>query len=170
MGWKNVKEYYRIEHAVQVTDAGICIGSPYIHNLIVIGLDGTLAKRDDGRCNEELRRYMAEFDADPQTLKRMVVTPDTFEKSVTVYTYDDGEILEKQCEVLGWPNVTHDGQMMYDNTHWTDRAKAVARARSNAEAWVRSCKERVATKAKELADSETMLASWEANVRKLAAI
>jgi len=37
MGWKNIKEHYRINHYVQVTEQGICIGSPYIHNIIVIG-------------------------------------------------------------------------------------------------------------------------------------
>ena len=47
MGWKNIKEHYRIGHAVQVTDAGICIGSPYIHNIIIIGVDGTLKKRTE---------------------------------------------------------------------------------------------------------------------------
>ena len=30
MGWKNIKEHYRIGHTVHVTDKGICIGSPYI--------------------------------------------------------------------------------------------------------------------------------------------
>lgn len=30
MGFKNLKEHYRIKHIVQVTDAGICIGSPWL--------------------------------------------------------------------------------------------------------------------------------------------
>jgi len=45
MGWKNVKEHYRIGHSVQVTEQGVCIGSPYVHNLIVVGLDGRFVKR-----------------------------------------------------------------------------------------------------------------------------
>ena len=116
MGWKNVKESYGIVHTVQVTDKGICIGSPYIHDLIVIGLDGAVKKRDYGYGNQDLKRYMQEFDADPDKLKRLVLSDDHFAASVTVFTYDGGDIVEKLCEAPGWPNVTHDGEMMYDNT------------------------------------------------------
>ncbi len=47
MGWKNVKDLYGIKHTVQMTEKGICIGSAYVHDLIVIGLDGVLKKRDE---------------------------------------------------------------------------------------------------------------------------
>src|ERR1043166_9084890 len=105
MGWKNVKESYGIVHTVQVTDKGICIGSPYIHDLIVIGLDGAVKKRDYGYGNQDLKRYMQEFDADPDKLKRLVLSDDHFAASVTVFTYDGGEFVEKLCEAPGWPNV-----------------------------------------------------------------
>lgn len=132
MGWKNVKEHYRIEHIVQVTEAGICIGSPYIHNLIAIGMDGAIKKADDGRVNEDLRRYMSEFTADPAKLRELIKAPDKFTASIPVYTYDGGEILEKFCEKPGWPNVTHDGHIQYENIFSTDKAKVVRWAKENA--------------------------------------
>jgi hypothetical protein len=130
MGWKNIKEAYRIEHQVRVTSDGICIGSPYIHDIIVIGLDGTIKKRyDDGRINEDLLRYQKEFDAEPEKLRELAIAPDKFTTFIPVYTYDGGEIIQKFCEALGWPNVTHDGDMMYENTFSTDKAKMVKHAK-----------------------------------------
>lgn len=133
MGWKNVKTHYRIEHTVQVTEAGICIGSPYIHNIIVIGQDGTITRSYTGQ-NDDLVRYQKEFNDDPETLKRLIQEPDIFEASVQVFTYKGGEILEKQCEALGWPNVTHDGQIMHDNTFSPVKAQVVKWAKEEAAA------------------------------------
>lgn len=170
MSWKNVKEFYRIGHAVCVTDAGICIGSPYIHNIIVISLAGIVTKRyEDRRSNEDLHRYQQEFDADPAKLKQLVQSPDTFTASVPVYTYDDGDILEKQCEKPGWPNVTHDGCMMYENTFSTDKAKVVSWAKRNAAARVNCAKRRLTELQKDLADAEKFLAESEGHVAKLEA-
>lgn len=144
MGWKNIKEHYNIGHHVQVTEAGICIGSSFIHNLIVIGLHGKVTKPFRERTNEDLQRYQREFDADPAKLAELVSAPDTFAASVTVYTYDSttSAIIEKQCETPGWPNLTHDGEMMYDNTFSTDRTKVVEWAKENARIGIKWAKER----------------------------
>lgn len=125
MGWKAVKEYYKIKHIVQVTGQGICIGSPYVHNLIVIGLDGSILKRHDFAFNEDLCRYQAEMDANPGTLKSLVQQEDEFGETISVYTYDNGEILEKRCEVPGHPNLTTDGLLMYNNTFSMDRSQVI---------------------------------------------
>lgn len=145
MGWKNVKEHYRIGHYVQVTPEGVCIGSGYIHDLIVISQDGTLRKRYDGSgSSADLARYQDEMDKDPDKLRELVATPDVFEKAVVVYTYQRGEITEKVCEVPGWPNVTHDGCMMYENTFSTDKSKVIAWAKQNAALEVEYLEETIA--------------------------
>lgn len=133
MGWKNVKEHYKIEHMVQVTEEGICIGSPYIHDIIRISLDGQITKRYRNSVNADLARYQREFDADPAMLARLIQAPDTFTASIPVYTYKGGRILEKLCEELGWPNVTHDGLEMYENTFSANKNQAVAWAKQNAD-------------------------------------
>ena len=158
MGWKNIKEHYRISHYVQVTQKGICIGSPYIHDIIVIGMDGVFKKRYDGAAtNLNLQRYQYEMDGDPSKLKKLLWSEDKFDKSVTVYTYDDGEILEKLCEEPGWPNVTHDGKMMYDNEFSTDKAKVVKWAKENAEAGVEISMGRVAEAKAQLVEASDHL-------------
>ena len=136
MGWKNIKEHYRISHFVQVAPKGICIGSPYIHDIIVIGMDGVIKKRYgvDRVVNPDLKRYQVEIDADISKFKELLKSEDKFDKSITVYTHNDGEILEKLCEELGWPNVTHDGEMMYDNEFSTDKLKVVKWAKEGEEA------------------------------------
>lgn len=134
MSWKNVKEHYGIVHQVQVTDDGICIGSPYVHNIIVIDGEGRIAKEDDRTLNQDLQRYLSDMKADPDKLKQLIDAPDIFAASLPVFTYKGAEIIEKQCEQLGWPNVTHDGQMMYQNMFFADRESALAAARTNCEA------------------------------------
>jgi len=170
MGWKKVRDHYQVKHAVQVTEAGICIGSPYIHNIIVIGSDGKVKKKyDSGRSNEDLRRIQDEMDADPAMLHKMVLTADTFEKSITVYTYAGGEIIECKCEELGWPNVTHGGSMMFENTFSADKAQVVQWAKRNAELGVKYAIESVEDAEKQLAERRNRLAKNESDLAKLEA-
>lgn len=139
MGWKTVKELYKIGHTVHVVGDCIWIGSAYISKIIAIGPDGNVRSRGEqcgGIGDGDLLRYLTDFDRDPEALRLAVEAEDQFSASVTVYTYSGSEIIEKLCEVPGWPNVTHDGQIMYDNTHFTDRDKAVECAKRNASAAV----------------------------------
>lgn len=167
MGHKLLKEHYRIGHAVRVTDKGICIGSPYIHDLIIVGLDGTIIKADDGHANEDLKRYMAEMKADPAKLREVVLARDTFAASIPVYTYDGGNIIEKLCEKPGWPNVTHDGDMMYENTYSTDKAKVVKWAKENAIAGIKLGQRRVEEIKADLAKMEAFVKECQADLAKL---
>lgn len=62
MGWKNVKEHYRIEHIVHVRDGAVVIGSPYVPEIIRATPDGkavwaTVLNRRKGE-GEELDRYL----------------------------------------------------------------------------------------------------------------
>lgn len=167
MSWKNVKEHYRIGHIVRITSEGICIGSPYISNLIVIGLDGVLKKRGTLRSNQDLTRYVAEMDADPAKLKALVESSDVFGDSVVVYTYDGGTILEKKCEAVGWPNVTHDGCLMYENMFSSDKAQVVRWAKRNAALGVKEVTRRVAEIEADLANVRGRLQSEIADLAAL---
>lgn len=167
MGWKTVRERYRINHIVCVRDGRICIGSGYIGDLIVIGADGAVVKRYDERSNDDLLRYMAEMDADPQALREAVQAKDVFASSIPVYTYDDDRIIEKACEVVGWPNVTHDGDLMYENTHSTDRDQVVKWAKANLEAAIRTESGSLSQARKDLAGLEANLAGHQAALQRL---
>lgn len=169
MGWKAIKEHYHIDHSVQVVPGkGICIGSPYVHDLLTIDAAGQVIVGKLGvRSGEKLDRYKQEMEADPAKLVELMAKPDTFERSIVVYTYEGGEIIECACEELGWPNVTHDGRMMYENTFSVDRAEvvgwAVRSARSSIEAWT----ENVARRQADLAEARGHLERVNRNLVRL---
>lgn len=172
MGWKNVKEHYRIEHIVHVTDEGICIGSPYATELIVIGLDGKLIKKSQLVSYSEsgnLGRYLSEMNSDPLMLESLVKSEDKFDKSITVYTYDGGEIIEKQCEIPGWPNTTHDGDLMYENLYSTDRELIVAAAKRCAAAGMEIIGESIKRAELELSERIKRLNKLKSDLAKLEA-
>jgi hypothetical protein len=134
MGWKNIKEHYRIGHIVAVENGNIIIGSGYVHDLLTVTKDGQLKWGAlSPSKNDDLARYHAEMSADVEKLKELISAPDTFKCAKPVYTYAGGEIIETFCEEYGWPNVTHDGQIMYENTFSSDKAKVVKWAKRNAE-------------------------------------
>lgn len=169
MGWKSLKEHYGIKHIVRVEpDKGICIGSGYVHDLIIVKPDGSVHPNKVmgwSKSNEDLTRYRTEMEADPAMVRKLVEALDTFSKSITVYTYDyDGNIIEKQCEETGWPNCTHDGECMYEKTFSTDRAQVVEWARENLSAAVESCRSSIADAERELTERrqrlERYMAAW----------
>ena len=120
MGVKTIKDHYRIGHIVQRVGDTICIGSPYIHNLIVISSEGKLLKVDNGYNNADLNRYAEELRADEKSgeLKAWFHVRDTFGPLIHVYTSDKGRVIRKECEEFGWPNTTTDGMIMYENSHF----------------------------------------------------
>lgn len=126
MGYKLLRDTYKIEHIVQVLDKKeyggrvICIGSPYVHDLIVINMEGVVVVRSAVRDEVEFQRYIQEFNADPEKLKRIIQTPDAFDadKNKTVYIFDPRtcKIRTEVCQEYGFPNTTNMGELMYDNT------------------------------------------------------
>lgn len=170
MGWKNVKEHYGIEHIVQVVpDKGICIGSGYVHDIIVIDKDLNIKRSEHIGRGEPFEGWVRAMESDKAQLRRLIETPDTFERSLIVHTadYHKGEIIEKRCEKLGWPNVTHDGECMYENSFSTDRAKIVAYAKSNAAAAIKSQRRIIEDSERELAKHRAYLAEYETAMAKL---
>lgn len=149
MGWKAIKTHYKIDHIVQVSPKGILIGSPYLPELLTIAHDGTITA-SELLGPDALKRVYAEMLADLPKLRELLNTPDTFETSLEVYTYEDGEVLVKHCEALGWPNVTHDGLLMYENMFSTDKQVMAQTAKRNAMATVRLYRRRRARLLKDL--------------------
>lgn len=138
MGWKTFKAHFGIEHIVQVVGNDVLIGSPYVSDLIKVSTEtGELVVNPT--FARVLNEYPALRDASPRDILALLAEPDHFEQNLVVYTFDylTGAILEKQCEALGYPNVTHDGMLMYENRFSQDERKvarwAIASARSGVE-------------------------------------
>jgi hypothetical protein len=137
MGYKAVKERYDIKHLVSVENSkrygGRCIyiGSPYQRDIIVIRIsDAKIVNRyDGGGANENLLRYDEALAADAASgaLRSIVWKQDVFERSLPVYSVENWSVAKGYCEEYGWPNTTHDGEVMFDNTHFRTRAEAYRR-------------------------------------------
>lgn len=168
MGWKSIKKYYDINHIVQIRDGNIWIGSPYISNIIVISSDGVIKKRHT-EGNENLSVVQAKMDADPVKLRELINTSDNFSKAIIVYTYKGGDILEKYCEALDWPNVTHDGCLMYENTYSQDKQEVIKWARKEAGLGIKLTRRLIREREKELQDLHELLEEEKANLKKLMA-
>jgi hypothetical protein len=168
MGWKRVKQHYRISHVVHVSAGVICIGSVVDLEKLLISAEGVIIKRPT-LCDIELDRYLREMDEEPDTLVRLVTTPDEFDmdKSVPVYTFEGGRILEKQCEAMGWPGVTHDGMLLYETRFSRDKGLAVARAKADAQGAMRAIQADIEGQQLELKKLQSALAEAEADLAQL---
>lgn len=125
MGWKTFKQHFKVEHLVTLADGFINIGSGYINDLVRINMS-TGAVIHNQTFNNFLRNnYPNILEATPKDILALIHAEDRFSNSIPVYTYNrDGEIVEKLCEETGWPNVTHDGQMMYENSFFSTKEVA----------------------------------------------
>jgi hypothetical protein len=152
MGWKSVKEHFDIKHNVIVEDGTIFIGSSYVSKLA--GIDMQTGECFSLRESADfLPRYYPELlNADRDEILSLCRREDCFEVSIPVFTYEKGQILVFYCENVGWPNVTHDGRMMYENTFSLDKETAVRRAKRNAFLGAEMVEKEISFKEKELSD------------------
>lgn len=165
MGWKSVKEAYQIEHIVKNEGDVLKIGSGYVGDLITVHPDGrvvmnSIVSRDGG----ELDRIRIEMEADPDRLRGLLAKHDHFDVSLPVWTYEDGAILELHCEEYGWPNVTHDGRLMYENLFFDRRDQAVEAAIRNGEYAVEGWTDSVERAKKDLETTEAHLERVRSNL------
>jgi hypothetical protein len=169
MGWKNVKEHYQIKHQVAVYDGeGICIGSPLCHDLIIIDRWRKTVKHTMTlRGNEDLERYWDEMHADLDKLWALIEQEDTFSSDIPVFTWKGEEVIEKSCETPGYPNVTHDGELMYENRFSTDRGQALQWAIEDAEAGIRMGLRRLDDLSSDVAKARKLLEDDRFNLGKL---
>jgi len=135
MGIKALKQRFGIEHIVHKDGDELCIGSGYCPKLIMINLK-TMEVTSSSIVTDHselagLKIRLSEAQAEG-SLRRTVESPDTYSTTYTVFYESNGRILTTKCEKLGWPNITLDGELMYDNQHFKTRKEALVHARSGA--------------------------------------
>ena len=166
MGWKNLEQHYKTGYIVQVTEKGICIGSGYIHDLVVLSLTGKVTHVWEF-FNREKNAWLARMESEPDVVRELIEAPDKFEKSIEVFTYEGGDIVKKFCEDMCWPNITHDGQVMYENTFSTDPELVRKWATRNAKAGIEYVTSTIEDQRERLALLEARLKTHEGNLAKL---
>ena len=157
MGWKKIKDHYEIDSLVHVEDGCVIIGSGYVPRVIQIHPDGKITN-DSGLHIKKFRDLDERLRANPDELVRLMKEEDVFERSLPVYTWKDGKIIECYCENYEWPNTTHDGQIMYENVFFPVRADAVQGAIRSAQANIETAREHIDEFKKKLAQAEARLA------------
>jgi len=167
MGWKNVKEHYQIDHIVHIREGKLLIGSPYISDIMIINYEGAFEKRYSSKSNDKLAIIQKEISDDIETFVRLVNSPDKFEEVMDVYTYDDDSIIKKQCEKPGWPNLTTDGELMYENTFWKTEEEAKTFALKSAEIRLKNTREYLNDSKSEVIKLTNRLKNDQNNVDKL---
>jgi hypothetical protein len=167
MGWKSFKEHFKIEHIVQVKDAGICIGSGYVSELVTVNVATGVVMENSTFSGFLSKHYPALLSASAEEILHLINAEDSFSASVPVYTYDGGKIVEKLCEQPGYPHVTHDGHLMYENTYSTDKDQVVRWAKRNAEAGITSFIRCIERTQKELAEQTAELEACKRDLAEL---
>lgn len=151
MGFKAIKQHYDIKHIVAIYNeekyggACICIGSGYVHGLIAINIEtgkvfySSLVTPGE---NSEIGQLAARIKADEKNgvLRALIDEPDTFARNLPVFTIDRWAVKAELCEEYGWPNTTHNGAIMYENTYFHTRAEAYAYLLKETKAGVRYCR------------------------------
>lgn len=169
MGWKTLKERFKIEHIVQVAGKKIHIGSGYVSDLITIDV-ATGAVSENPTFGGFLgKNYPALQAASKEEILDAIQAKDVFDASIVVYTFKDGKVIEALCEKPGWPGITHDGQVMYENRFSEDKAKVIAWALRDAELGERFAREAVAATEEKLAEQRAYLAQCAAELADLRA-
>lgn len=122
-------------YAITNHEPYIAIGSPYVHNLISVDkktfeVKYALDTFREGRKaikNPELEFIwdkLHELNENGQ-MKDIVEGQDEIENPVTIYTIDDGKLIETFTDKFGFPNITVNGDRMYTNTHFKTKEEAI---------------------------------------------
>lgn len=174
MGWKAVKDHYAIPGAASVRPLGDkiiisidCQAHP--QDALIIDCGGKIAHN-----GLRLQRQPPAFEAavaallaDPSRLGELVAAQDQFKADLPVFTYAGATIVEKRCEIYGWPNMTHDGEVMYENTHHHDRNVVIRWATKNAAAGAELTRRHIQRLTQELEKANADLRQFDADQQAL---
>lgn len=128
MGWKIFKEFFGITHPIDRHGDELRIGSGYIHDLLRVNLTTGVLIPKEGFASFAQENYPQLAAASPEQIQALLEQVDSFDQSVPVYVYEDGQIVVRYCEQPGYPNTTHDGYLMRNN-YSADKAAVIARAK-----------------------------------------
>jgi hypothetical protein len=170
MGWKTLKDAFGIEkHTVSLTSAGICIGGGYVSDLVTINVETGTLKENRSFEGFVTKTYPLLAQAAPSDLLALIQADDKYSATIPVFTYEGSRIVEKECEKPGWPNVTHDGEVMYENTFSTDRTVVIGWAKREAQARIELTTDYVARLKAQLMEAEADLEKARGDAVKLEA-
>lgn len=128
MGWKSLKDEYRIHHIVTADEQRVHIGHLKDFHLASIDLStgAVLDDRSQAFLQSNYPKLAAASDEDRKTV---LAQQDRFQRSLPVYSVAYGDIIQSACENYGYPNVTHEGKLLYPGAFTKDYREAVGWAK-----------------------------------------
>lgn len=125
------------DYTVAFYDEYIGIGSPLCHDLIKLDIATKRIRYALDSYNKEGRKALErksellfiwdklhELVASGE-IDEIINGNDVIEYELPVYTVRKGILISTTTDAYGWPNVTIDGHMMYDNTYFKTMAEAI---------------------------------------------
>lgn len=134
MGIKNIKERYAPDFIVQRhKDRRITFGVNLCPELVTVSKSGV--KQSSIADTEKWQGIYEDIENGIETGEfiELLEMPDSLGPLMDVCIAERGRVVKKQCEAdsFGWPNITTDGVLMYDNTTFKIRAEALKYVRSS---------------------------------------
>lgn len=178
MGIKSLKEKYKIEHIVQKVDNKICIGSGYVHDIIVIDFNGKIIKKykdgiynDGWSTNEDLRRYQEAIILDEENgeLKKVIDCKDVLFDLKPIFTVENGKLIETFCEEYEYPNTTIEGFLIYENTFFKTKKEAIDYGLRDCNGWITMLEERKIELEEEIFKKQQKIEEFRENIVALEA-
>ena len=116
-------------------DEYIAVGSPLCHDLITVDKGTLLVKYaldtfKQGREAIRSKELEAIWDKLHELIKsgeikEIIQENDVIDNPIPVYESRDGEVFSHVTDKIEWPNTTHTGRLIYNNTFFATRKEAV---------------------------------------------
>lgn len=167
----------------------IALGSPLCHNLISVnkktleiryaldtfkeGKEGLIKRSSyvEG-CSGILRIWnrLEEIIQSGEILD-VINGVDEIENPITIWTINNGELVQTYTDKMEWPNTTYDGKTIYENTYFDSKEKAIEygiREYSAGVSIMERSVDRISKDLKEANDSLEMYRSWVEKFKSMA--
>ena len=152
------------KYTVNNNDDYIAVGSPLCHNLISVDKKTLKIKYALDTFNEgrkSIKHAELEFIwdrlqelIDSGEIKNIIEGRDEIENPLPVFTVRDGKLVKSFTDQYGWPNITDDGYIMYENTHFKTEIEAINYGISEYEAGAKMVQRTIDERRKELKQFE----------------
>jgi hypothetical protein len=137
------------DYTIQQDGEKIFIGGAYCNDLISVNMEtlemNTALNKGEGRAGLRNDELVMIWDKLTELIKNgeirdIIEGKDEIENPLTVYTVQDGELKECITDEYGWPNVTDDGFLMYENQYFRRKEAAIQRGIYDLESQIISSK------------------------------
>jgi hypothetical protein len=164
------------DYTIQQDREKICIGGAYCNDLISVNMETlkikTASHTDGGRAGLRNDELVMIWDKLTELIKNgeikdIIEGKDEIENPLTVYTVQNGELKECITDEYGWPNVTDDGFLMYENQYFRTKEAAIQRGIDNLECQIISSKGLIDEYADKLKKYKDLIKESEKRMREL---